>query len=108
MNCYPYGGPFYFTHAMELGRCYILIDRWHKQKTGVLIRTGVKGFNLLDPDTSRCIFHRAIYQKDSAKKDIPNNQIYFKMKIPSWISDVVPTDRILSVKEDRATKENAV
>ena len=89
--------PFYHTYTMELGRCYNVSTRWGKPIKCVLIKTGVKGFNLLNPITSRCVLGRAMYQKNSSKIDnIPSSQTIFSMNVPSWIISVEATDEVIS------------
>lgn len=100
--------PFASLCEMELGRCYSLMTQWHKVYKGILIRTGIKGFNLVDPDTSRCIFNRAVYRKNSGKSEIPDNQAIFKICLPKWIITVAKTDEFLATKNIPNSQEKAI
>lgn len=73
---------------LTLGKTYRITDIYGRQKDCLLIRTGSKGFNLLDIKKHKCLFRRPVYQDQSSKKTIGRRQTKFEMSLPNWITNI--------------------
>ena len=81
--------------SLKLGEIYQLKNCMGRKFVGKFIKVSCKGFNMLNVLTSRCIFERTIYQKDSATKKIGRRQAVFEINIPKCVTKI----EMLSKKE---------
>jgi hypothetical protein len=78
----PFG---FYDKKMKLGSDYMVRKdgKWYLCR---FIKTTRKGFNLLDLNTNKCLrIPGHFYAKKWSGKEIPDDEVWFKVTIPEWI-----------------------